>query len=113
MELIRRKRPEHVVMAVGGGVQEKLGAELLRQLDYQPAVHCTGAAIGFLTGEQARIPMWADRCRLGWLFRCISEPAKFVPRYWEARKLVSLMLHYHGRLPGGYGMPAPVETGTR
>jgi hypothetical protein len=87
-------------MAVGGGVQEKLGADLLHRLDYRPAIHCTGAAIGFLTGEQVRIPMWADRFRLGWLFRCVDEPSKFVPRYWEARRLVGLMLHYHGRLPG-------------
>jgi len=101
VEAVNRARPSHVIMAVGGGVQEKLGAELLRRLDYRPAVHCTGAAIGFLSGEQARIPMWADRCRLGWLFRCLDEPAKFVPRYWEARRLFGLMLQYHGRLPGG------------
>lgn len=113
VELVRSKRPAHVIMAVGGGVQEKLGAELLKHLDYLPAVHCTGAAIGFLTGEQAPIPMWADRFRLGWLFRCLYEPAKFVPRYWEARKLVSLMLHYHGRLPGGYRVPTPANAGPR
>lgn len=105
VEVLMRKRPSQIVMAIGGGVQEKLGAELLRHLNYRPAIHCTGAAIGFLTGEQARIPMWADAFRLGWLFRCIFEPAKFVPRYWEARKLVSLMLHYHGRLPGSDGVP--------
>jgi hypothetical protein len=87
-------------MAIGGGVQEKLGAWLLSGLDYTPAVQCTGAAIGFLSGEQANIPVWADQCRLGWLFRCLDEPGKFIPRYWEARKLLSLMLQYHGRLPG-------------
>lgn len=97
--LVRSRRPAHVFMGVGGGVQEKLGAELLRQLDYRPSVHCVGAAIGFLSGEQARIPMWADRCKLGWLFRCIDEPSRFVPRYWEARKLVGLMIQYHGRIP--------------
>jgi exopolysaccharide biosynthesis polyprenyl glycosylphosphotransferase len=97
--LVRTRRPAHIIMAVGGGVQEKLGAELLKNLDFRPSVHCTGAAIGFLTGEQARIPTWADRCRLGWLFRCFDDPSRFIPRYWEARNLVSLMLHYHGRLP--------------
>lgn len=99
IEAIRARRPAHVIMAVGGGVQEKLGAEVLKNLDYVPSVHCTGAAIGFLSGEQARIPMWADRLRLGWLFRCIDNPSRFVPRYWEARKLVGLMLQYHGRFP--------------
>ncbi len=99
LELVRVKRPAHIIMAVGGGVQEKLGAYLLQELDYRPAVHCTGAAIGFLSGDQVRIPMWADRMRMGWFFRCMSDPAKFVPRYWESRRLVGLMVENQGRLP--------------
>ena len=103
LEILRQRRPRHVIMAIGGGVQEKLGAELLRQLDYRPAIHCTGAAIGFMSGDQVAIPMWADRCRLGWLFRCLDKPATFVPRYWASRKLLSLMIEYHGRLPAAPG----------
>lgn len=108
-EGVRLKRPKHIIMAVGGGVQEKLGADLLHHLDYRPAIHCTGAAIGFLSGDQIRIPMWADRWRLGWLCRCIGEPAKFIPRYWESRKLVNLMFEYHGRLPGEKSVPISSE----
>ena len=103
LEILRQRRPRHVIMAVGGGVQEKLGADLLRQLDYRPAIHCTGAAIGFLSGDQVAIPMWADRLRLGWLFRCLDKPATFVPRYWASRKLLGLMIEYHGRLPEAAG----------
>ena len=111
---ILARRPAHVIMAVGGGVQEKLGAWLLKNLDYRPSVHCTGAAIGFLSGEQAHIPTWADSCRLGWLFRCLDNPSRFVPRYWEARKLVSLMLRYHGRLPGSSSSSsASISSGIR
>ena len=106
MEAIRRKRPAHIIMAIGGGVQERLGAELRRNLDYRPSIYCLGAAIGFLSGDQVRIPMWADQCRLGWLFRCFSQPTKFLPRYWEARKLLSLMLEHQGRLPV---VPPPPE----
>jgi exopolysaccharide biosynthesis polyprenyl glycosylphosphotransferase len=110
--VVRSRRPAHVILGVGGGVQEKLGADLLSQLDYRPAVHCTGAAIGFLSGEQARIPMWADRFKLGWLFRCIDNPSRFIPRYWEARKLVGLMLQYHGRLPDRRpSISAPLSSG--
>ena len=101
--ILRQRRPRHVIMAIGGGVQEKLGADLLRQLDYRPAIHCTGAAIGFLSGDQVTIPMWADRLRLGWLFRCLDKPATFVPRYWASRKLLGLMIEYHGRLPEAAG----------
>jgi hypothetical protein len=90
LALVRDRRPRFIFIGVGGGPQEKLGAWLKSQLDYRPAILCTGAAIAFLTGEQARIPDWADRLRLGWLARCFHDPARFVPRYWNARRLVSL-----------------------
>jgi putative colanic acid biosynthesis UDP-glucose lipid carrier transferase len=106
MEAIRAKRPSHIIMAIGGGVQERLGAELRRNLDYRPSIYCLGAAIGFLSGDQVNIPTWADQMRLGWLLRCISQPAKFLPRYWAARKLLGLMLEHQGRSPV---VGAPVE----
>ena len=100
IEMLRRKRPKHIIVALGGGVQERLGIHLKRQLGSVPGIHCIGAAIGFLSGEQVRIPMWADFFFLGWLFRCISAPRKFFPRYWKARKLVAIMCKYRDRLPG-------------
>jgi UDP-N-acetyl-D-mannosaminuronic acid transferase (WecB/TagA/CpsF family) len=45
------------------------------------------------------IPAWADYLYLGWLFRSLSEPRKFFPRYWKARKLVGLMRKFRDRLP--------------
>ncbi len=90
LEIIQARRPKFIFIGVGGGPQEKLGAWLKARLDYRPAILCTGAAIGFMTGEQARIPGWADRARLGWLMRCLQDPGKFIPRYWQARKLVAL-----------------------
>ena len=99
LERIHRQRPAHVVVGLGGGVQERLGLYLKRNLDYLPGIHCIGAAIGFLSGEQVRIPPWADFLYLGWLFRCVSEPKKFVPRYWRARKLVAIMRKHRDRMP--------------
>lgn len=99
LNLIRGQQPRFVFIGVGGGPQEKLGGWLKARLDYQPAILCTGAAIGFLTGEQARIPHWADRARLGWFFRCLQNPRKFVPRYWQARKLVSLYRRWGEEAP--------------
>jgi UDP-N-acetyl-D-mannosaminuronic acid transferase (WecB/TagA/CpsF family) len=92
-------RPKHVVITVGGGTQERLGLYLKRNLDYLPAIHCIGAAIAFLSGDQVRIPGWADRLYLGWLFRCLSSPRRFVPRYLSASQLVPLLWHYRDRLP--------------
>lgn len=94
-----RRKPRHIVVCLGGGTQERLGLMLKRECDFQPSIHCIGAAIGFLTGNQVRIPTWADRLFLGWLFRCLSEPGKFVPRYWKACQLVPMMIRYRENPP--------------
>jgi N-acetylglucosaminyldiphosphoundecaprenol N-acetyl-beta-D-mannosaminyltransferase len=99
LELARVRRPRFIFIGVGGGPQEKLGAWLKAQLDYRPTILCTGAAIAFMTGEQARIPDWADRARLGWLVRCLRDPGKFLPRYWQARRLVSLYRRWGAEAP--------------
>jgi N-acetylglucosaminyldiphosphoundecaprenol N-acetyl-beta-D-mannosaminyltransferase len=95
---LRERRPRHIVLTLGGGTQERLGYYLKRNLDFRPAIHCIGAAIAFLSGDQVRIPEWADRFYLGWLFRCLSE-SRYVSRYWSARKLLPLILHYGENLP--------------
>jgi len=99
LALTRRHRPRFIFIGVGGGPQEKLGAWLKSQLDYRPTILCTGAAIAFLTGEQARIPDWADRAKLGWLMRCLQDPRRFVPRYWQARKLAPLYWRWDDKDP--------------
>jgi len=99
LERVRTRSPRHIIITLGGGTQEKLGLYLKRHLRPVPAIHCIGAAIAFLSGDQVEIPMWADRFYLGWLFRCISDPKRYVPRYWAARKLVTLMLRYRERDP--------------
>jgi len=100
LEQVERLRPQHIIVTIGGGTQERLGLYLKRNLSYLPAIHCIGAAIAFLSGDQVHIPVWADKLYLGWLFRALSEPKRYVPRYWDARKLYSLMRRYRDRLPG-------------
>jgi UDP-N-acetyl-D-mannosaminuronic acid transferase (WecB/TagA/CpsF family) len=100
--LLAKMRSHHyrnVIVTVGGGTQERLGLYLKRNLNYLPGIHCIGAAIAFLSGDQVRIPTWADKTGLGWLFRCLSKPTAYVPRYWAARKLVWLMIRYKTELP--------------
>jgi N-acetylglucosaminyldiphosphoundecaprenol N-acetyl-beta-D-mannosaminyltransferase len=98
--LLERRRPRHVVLGVGGGVQEKLGKYLKQNLSYRPAIHCIGAAIGFLSGDQVHIPVWVDQMGLGWLWRCVSNPMAYVPRYWAARRLAGMVLRYRELVPG-------------
>jgi UDP-N-acetyl-D-mannosaminuronic acid transferase (WecB/TagA/CpsF family) len=99
LERIERIRPQHILLTLGGGTQERVGLYLKRDLSYLPAIHCIGAAIAFLSGDQVRIPVWADRRSLGWLFRSMSEPRRYMPRYWNARKLLYLLIRYRERLP--------------
>ena len=99
LERLSSLRPKHIVITLGGGTQERLGLYLKQGLEYAPAIHCIGAAIAFLSGDQVRIPAWADRLYLGWLFRCFSAPARYVPRYWEARKLLPLIVRHRTELP--------------
>lgn len=106
LEKVRDRRPTDVIVTIGGGSQERLGYYLKRNLKPLPAIHCIGAAIAFLSGDQVHIPMWADRFYLGWLFRCLSEPRRFVPRYWSARKLVGMLVRYRGHLPVASAKPS-------
>jgi N-acetylglucosaminyldiphosphoundecaprenol N-acetyl-beta-D-mannosaminyltransferase len=99
LEVLQRLRPSHVVVTVGGGTQERLGLYLKRNLPYLPAIHCIGAAIAFLSGDQVKIPNWADSLYLGWLFRCISSPRRFVPRYLSAPRLIPLLWRYREQIP--------------
>ena len=92
LKVLERSKPKYIIINLGGGVQEKLGYYLKKNLSYRPAIICTGAAIAFLTGEQVNIPNWADRFFVGWLFRCISRPKLYVPRYLKAFKLIRMML---------------------
>ena len=97
--LLLEKRPRYILVNLGGGVQEILGYYLRRSLPYGPAIICTGAAIAFLSGRQARIPPWADRFYLGWLLRCLKAPASFIPRYCNAWRLLPLLCRYGEKSP--------------
>jgi UDP-N-acetyl-D-mannosaminuronic acid transferase (WecB/TagA/CpsF family) len=99
LDRINRIQPQHIIITIGGGTQERLGLYLKRNLTCRPAIHCIGAAIAFLSGDQVHIPIWADRLYLGWLFRSVSEPKRYIPRYWDARKLLTLVLRHGADLP--------------
>jgi UDP-N-acetyl-D-mannosaminuronic acid transferase (WecB/TagA/CpsF family) len=96
---LKARRPAHVIIGIGGGAQEKLGLFLRENAGYRPAIHCIGAALGFLTGDQVAIPDWADRFYLGWLFRLFAQPRVFIPRLWSACELPGMIAKYGERLP--------------
>jgi exopolysaccharide biosynthesis WecB/TagA/CpsF family protein len=99
LALVEQNRPAHVIVAIGSGAQEKLGYYLRENLSYRPAIHCVGAALGFITGDQIAIPDWADRFYLGWLWRLFAQPRTFVPRLSRGLELPWLLWKYGEKMP--------------
>jgi N-acetylglucosaminyldiphosphoundecaprenol N-acetyl-beta-D-mannosaminyltransferase len=97
--LIEQRRSAHVIIAIGSGPQEKLGYYLRENLSFRPAIHCVGAALGFVTGDQIAIPDWADRVFLGWFWRLLAQPRTFVPRLIRGFELPWLIWKYGEKLP--------------
>ena len=91
------------MIAIGSRPQEKLGHYLWENLSYRPAIHCAGAALGFITGDQAAIPNWADRFYLGWFFRLMARPRIFIPRLVRGFELPWLVWKYGEKLPVARG----------
>jgi UDP-N-acetyl-D-mannosaminuronic acid transferase (WecB/TagA/CpsF family) len=99
LAIVRQRQPKHIIVAIGGGMQDKIGSYLKHNCGYRPGIHCIGAAPGFVTGDQIRIPMWADRFYLGWLFRVFAQPRVYFKRYWKARMVARLILRYGKEMP--------------
>lgn len=99
LERIKKRRPKTIFIQLGGGVQERLGFYLRENLSFSSTILCTGAALAFLSGKQAKIPNWADRFYLGWLLRCLFNPTVFIPRYLKAFRLIGVLAKNGKSLP--------------
>ena len=94
LNIIEKQKPKWIMINIGGGTQEKLGLYLKENLSYKAAIMCTGAAIAFKTGRQIKMKSWVDKIYLGWLFRCISNPKLFIPRYLKGFYLINMILKF-------------------
>jgi len=83
-----KNKPKYILINLGGGIQERLGLFLKKRLSYKVGIICTGAAIAFETGSQAKIPKIIDEIYLGWLARIIQNPIQFSMRFLKAIRLV-------------------------
>ena len=96
---LEEDKPKHVVIAMAGGGQEKLALYLRDYLLYRPSIHCIGAALDLLSGEERAIPEWAGRSHLGWLIRLFAQPRMFLPRIGIALALARMIFKYRSELP--------------
>ena len=44
VSILEQRKPNHIIIGIGGGMQDKLGSYLKHQLSYRPAIYCIGAA---------------------------------------------------------------------
>ena len=88
------KKPRFLLLNLGGGIQERLAFFIRNNLSYKVGIICTGAAIAFETGSQAKIPVWVDEWYLGWLARVVQNPARFAIRFLKAFRLIYIFFLY-------------------
>ncbi|MGI9087263.1 MAG: WecB/TagA/CpsF family glycosyltransferase [Chthoniobacterales bacterium] len=96
---IENRQPRHIVIALRGSGQEQLGIYLRDYLLYRPSIHCVGAALGFLSGDEHRIPKWNQRHHLGWLARLLAQPRMILPRLMIGLALTWMVCRYRTELP--------------
>ena len=91
---IQEFSPDIILINIGGLKQEILANKIMTNNLYKrnPVVICTGAAIGFLSGNQVKIPIFIDIIGLGWLARVISNPSVYFKRYLSAMNLIPLFI---------------------
>ena len=92
LKLIKKIKPNFILINIGGGVQEVLGLYLKKKLKLRIPIICTGAAISFFTGDQAPINNFIDKYYLGWLLRFFFNPLIFFKRYIIGLKLIPMVI---------------------
>ena len=88
LRLVKRFKPKYIIMNIGGGTQEPLAIYLRDKIKFKISIMCTGAAIAFMTGEQAPINKFIDKIYLGWLMRILWKPNMYLGRILKSFKII-------------------------
>jgi len=88
LNLVNNYKPKYIVINIGGGSQEPLAIYINKNIKYNASIMCTGAALAFMTGEQAPINKFIDKVYLGWLTRIIWNPKLYLGRILKSFKII-------------------------
>lgn len=88
LRLVKKFKPKYIIMNIGGGTQEPLAIYLRDKIKFKISIMCTGAAIAFMTGEQAPINKFIDKIYLGWLMRILWKPNMYLGRILKSFKII-------------------------
>jgi len=92
LKLIKSYKPRYIIINLGGGTQERVGLYIKNNINFKISIFCTGAAIAFLTGEQAPINKFVDRFYLGWFVRFLWNPIKNFKRTIQSFGLIKFFI---------------------
>ncbi len=92
LRLLKKTKPNFIIINIGGGIQEVLGLYLKKNLKFKATIICTGGAISFFTGDQAPINNFIDKYFLGWLVRLFFNPIIFFNRYIFGLRLIPMVI---------------------
>ena len=84
LEYVKNVRPNYIITNIAGVKQEVLANFIIRNIDFNCSIICTGAAIEFLTGSQPKINDFIDKYYMGWLVRILNNPAKNFARVFKS-----------------------------
>ena len=90
LKIINKYKPRYILINIGGEVQEILALYIREKINFKISILCTGAAIAFLTKQQAPINSLIDSLYLGWFVRLIYNPRKYFFRILGSLKLIRL-----------------------
>jgi len=88
IEIITKYKPRYIIINLGGGSQEPLAIYIKRNIKFKSSIMCTGAAIAFMTGEQAPINKLIDKIYLGWATRILWSPRLYLGRILKSFKII-------------------------
>ena len=85
---LNQYKPRYIIINLGGGTQEPLAIYIKKKIKFKSSIMCTGAAIAFMTGEQAPINKLIDKIYLGWATRIIWKPNLYLKRILKSFKII-------------------------
>ena len=88
LNFINKYKPKYIIINIGGGSQEPLAIYINKSIKYNASIMCTGAALAFMTGEQAPINKFIDKIYLGWFTRIIWNPKLYLGRILKSFKII-------------------------
>lgn len=92
-KLIKQINVDYIIINIAGEKQEVLAYEITKKFKKRKLkIICTGAAIGFFTGSQAKINDLIDYLYLGWFYRLLANPGIFYKRILDSFKLFKLFI---------------------